>query len=1324
MRFRPLAILDRGVSVRGNSGITRQRLSDYRDASAYVLLGEPGSGKSRAFEREAKLAGTDVVTARDFAAGDRPNGTIVFIDALEEYRIAEAGGDRLDTLLNALAQAGYLQWRIACRAISLPRLDAERLARRVGPFDTLQLEPLERTEQSAILVAYGEIQPGDFIERMFAIGAVALLGNPSTLLLLHETIARASGPLVTRGQLLDEATRQMAYSSPEFPDDRNRPPAIKIIAAAERASIILLLSDRSDIWLLNAKPPGDHVITRDDLLPAGIDTQALRAALDTPLFSGDGSSYMPTHRFVAEYLAGRALAHATAPEDPSVAALSLERAIAFLHGDDDRPAPALTGIFAWFVITLSRSIHAARAFTLVQREPAAILFHGDAAMMPTEHRLALLGAIGRDDPWFLGGNRGSTGLAGLAGSDLADAFRTILEDVSESPHRRALVLMALATGRPVLALADSVHAIFVADHEDGFNDRRTASEAYVHIKGGTPSLYREMLSALDGQDSATALQLKIGILAQCLPNADADEVRALLIAYAGTGDGVMGYANPLGRALCEHPLPGVFDKPLEVRRHSGQSRPHEVARVIDTALAASITATSDLTADRLIKWLKHAGFTRHESVVADIRLAIVAWIDSKDGREIELIDSLHRRLGTSWETMNQLQMFTGRLVTDDAARALIKRIDDHCPGPARTAAAEFATWAIRPFADRIELYWELWNRLYGHVDLCETLEQFNCCKLDVWQTREARQRKKQEVKETGVQKQDRRWYQEHRDEVRSGGDRGLYYPASIYLGHAGSASTNGRGEEGLRAWVGDEALQTIREGWNAVVQKNSETAFMVGQRVAGKSVSHLAEISVCWADQQVGADQPLDVSGGMLLGIAYYAFMLPTDRGKVVTEAALTHFFTRPDAETLLLNFWKGAITNHVERLPLLNNIEGNERSACAALTRLLMTCSAVPERILRDTLEASARILPAVQLLALARTALSWPLSDSMRQLWAFTVWALDPASQPALLDDNFSTAADHQLFGELWNGSIGELAKNGNVDGVHRLETIIVRLARLYPPSEASRFSGTGPSAIIDRAISKLSDNPSAEASAAFNRLITTDGLDAWSNSLTHQRERQSQVRRRDEFRPPPPRTIAAALLAGPPATPGDLRAVVVECLNELAHDIRHGPTSPWRGFWNRPHNGEKSPKVENDCRDLLVDRLGDRLRRFGIAVEFATTEARSGNDRRADVLVTSFHPILVGQRPAAVPIEAKRHWNDELWTAIDDQLVPYCTSAGSNGHGVYLVFWFGTTWPTRAHPAGDERPTSAEALKAALEARLRPELATSIKIVVIDVSEPAKD
>ncbi|QXT37458.1 hypothetical protein KV697_09405 [Sphingomonas sanguinis] len=1318
MRSRPLAILNRNVTVLGDEPPSRRRIADYRSASAYVLLGEPGSGKTRAFELEALASGTEVVRARDFTAGDRPVGEIVFIDALEEYRIAEAGGDHLGKLISALAGAGYAQWRIACRAISLPQIDAERLARRVSFFETLQLEPLDRVEQRAILNVYGEAQPVDFIQRTMAIGADALLGNPSTLLLLHSTFARSKRPLQTRGALLDEATRQMAYASDELPDDPKRPSPAQIIAAAERAAIILLLSDRTDIWLLNSKPPGDHVVTRDDLVLSGVDIEALREALDTALFSGDGSSHTPTHRFVAEYLAGRALARATAPEDGR-AALSLDRAIAFLQGDDDRPAPALTGIYAWFVITLSQTVHEARALVLVARDPAAILFHGDAAMMPTAHRGVLLDALGRDDPWFLGGNRGSTGIAGLAGSDLANEFKAILADPLELAHRRRLVLMTLAAGRPVPELADAVHAIFVDRHSTDFYDRRTASEAYARIKGETPALYREMLDGLADQNSVTALQLRVGLMAKCVPGATADEIRELLIAYAATGNGVMGYADPLGRALHDHPLPSLFDRSLVARRHSGNTRAHEIARVIDKALAAAIAATPDLSADRLIDWLHHAGIERYEQPEDAIRDAIVAWLDLADPHEVDLIEALRRRFGSSAAAIHEFKHLTGLRPSDDSARTLIALIDAQPSGPGRIAAAELAAWAIRPFPEDGILYWELWPAVARHADLHHILEQIDRCPLTIWEGGEGRRKRKASAEDVVRQEQDRRSFDDHLDQIRAGDEERLAYAALLYLGQTDVAAA-GRGPDGLRSWLGDAAFAAVVEGWNALVAGATERAYTAGRRVARKRIALLAEIFVCWADCRERAGETITAPAVVLLTVAHYTFLLPTERAKPVGKAAIARFLRLAEAKATLLSFWKGAIVGRDTRLPLLQDLPRRTGPVGGALAQLLEKRPVLRDQLLGDTLDEAARHIDAARLLALAQTALSRTLPDFARRRWAFIAWTLGTPA-PDLFDCDFSTAAEHRIFAELWQGNIGKLSKDGGASGIGRLEAIIARLGPLYPPSKEARRSGSGPSAMIERAIGRLAESPRREASEAFVRLLATAGLDAWSNDLAHKRMAQSKVRRHAAFQPPAPRAIAAALLAGPPATPGDLRAVVTECLVELTHDIRFAPTAPWKGFWNRPHGGKSTPKVENDCRDLLVDRLSDRLRRFMIPVQFSTTETRSGDDRRTDVLVTSFHPIEAGARAVAVPIEAKRHWNAELWTAVEDQLIPYCRTAGSNGHGIYLVFWFGGDHQTPAHPDGEPKPESATSLNVALEARLKPDHRDAIKVIVVDVSEP---
>ena len=45
-------------------------LEHYRSLDAYVLLGEPGAGKTWAFKREAEESGGEYIKARDFATFD------------------------------------------------------------------------------------------------------------------------------------------------------------------------------------------------------------------------------------------------------------------------------------------------------------------------------------------------------------------------------------------------------------------------------------------------------------------------------------------------------------------------------------------------------------------------------------------------------------------------------------------------------------------------------------------------------------------------------------------------------------------------------------------------------------------------------------------------------------------------------------------------------------------------------------------------------------------------------------------------------------------------------------------------------------------------------------------------------------------------------------------------------------------------------------------------------------------------------------------------------------------------------------------------------
>ena len=220
------ARIDRQVAenVQGIEVGRRSRLSELVAVDRLILLGEPGAGKSTAFRQMAADLGVAVVSARAFVEGQRPAGRAVFIDALEEYRIGEPARERLADLSAALKGATYTQWRIACRAVSLPPPEAHFLATELGAYESWHLEGLSRPEARDILSHLGEPDPHGFLDRVQALGAIGLIGNPATLKLLRETILKPGAGISTRGALLTAASENMAHEhDPLAAEDPDRP---------------------------------------------------------------------------------------------------------------------------------------------------------------------------------------------------------------------------------------------------------------------------------------------------------------------------------------------------------------------------------------------------------------------------------------------------------------------------------------------------------------------------------------------------------------------------------------------------------------------------------------------------------------------------------------------------------------------------------------------------------------------------------------------------------------------------------------------------------------------------------------------------------------------------------------------------------------------------------------------------------------------------------------------------------------------------------------------------------------------------------------------
>ena len=282
--------------------------------------------------------------------------------------------------------------------------------------------------------------------------------------------------------------------------------------------------------------------------------------------------------------------------------------------------------------------------------------------------------------------------------------------------------------------------------------------------------------------------------------------------------------------------------------------------------------------------------------------------------------------------------------------------------------------------------------------------------------------------------------------------------------------------------------------------------------------------------------------------------------------------------------------------LPQAHYLDAHEPVVREAIERLLNGTAPIPPGALRQALGLASTTIAPQNILALAETALSSGILR-VRPVWAFAAFILDPERHAGLLTTELADAESQGMFGGMWEGRLGALVTLSNDKIVARSEALIRHLGPNHGPSRRLQGPVERLSEVVGGAITHLSQQLTEDAAAAFTRLVAAPenplcvaGHPAASSGPAVRCSPSGAVdtlpcRARWRWRWLPVHR----------RVPADLRAVVRHTLDELVIDIRHGDTSPWRGFWNWPSRSAATPKVENDCRDLLTDRLRDRLERL---------------------------------------------------------------------------------------------------------------------------------
>ena len=272
----------------------------------------------------------------------------------------------------------------------------------------------------------------------------------------------------------------------------------------------------------------------------------------------------------------------------------------------------------------------------------------------------------------------------------------------------------------------------------------------------------------------------------------------------------------------------------------------------------------------------------------------------------------------------------------------------------------------------------------------------------------------------------------------------------------------------------------------------------------------------------------------------------------------------------------------------------------------------------------------------------------------------------------------------------------------------TLWQRLARRAQPAGFPRDAVTG-------WLNRLAAHAGTDATAALDAWLADDRLAAWHKRVRALRYQQRAITRDSQYQPASAAAVAQMLANRGPASVADLQALVLDQLDALAQEIQRGDAQLWNQFWW--DKGASQPKDENDCRNVILPLLRANLTPLTIDI---TPEQTKVDASRCDLQATCMAIGQLRQR-SLIPIEIKRAFHPDLWTAMRTQLIDrYAQDPAAQGHGIYLVLWFGPGNANRLKPHPMRLPvTNPMALARLLEAALRPDERSRIQIVVLDVS-----
>lgn len=1320
----------------------------FRESGAYVLLGDPGAGKTTLFEQEAVASNGLYLSARDFLTFNRVDewqGKTLFIDGLDETR---AGKDDartpLDAIRGKLDQLGRPRFRLSCREADwLGGNDQTALnaCSPIGKVTALHLNAL--TDEDIKVILENDIRVNDivvFLQKARQFSLEGLLYNPQTLDMLIQAVQGNNWPK-SKLETYELACQKMAVEhSDEHRASRKKPliSTEQLLDAAGFLYATLLLANASSF---NEKDD----ISEDQIFLNAIkipDELPYAQALKTRLFKcTDGKIFKPVHRSIAEFLGARYLAKKIK------SGLPLNRVLALMTGFDGGVVAALRGLMSWLG---AHSIEARNY--LIEIDPLGVVLYGDVQLFPTQTKQQLLSGLRKEaesNGQLHYDYLASYPFAALTTKDMAAPLLALLTSPSREQHDQQILNCILdglyRSSETVPELKEALVSI-VRDNTYWEGVRLGALQAFINQY--TDDVDSLLLLAEDFRTNRIE-DKKDRLLSLLLKELFPDVIRA---------DEILNYLKPtmrdryragifsnfwdysLVKLIQDKDLPIILDEITQRDINDlRQSQVRDWFRLTGELLVRGVeTFGEKISDDRLYDWLS-LGLDEYQH----LRLKnehvekIQVWLEGHPKRYFELISVGINRITASENMYFEIYKVSARLYNSKPPGGLglwwLDRALD-ANTPQKNEFLSQAWWSMLNGRGSNGLSLEFFvSWVEQHPEFKDEHEELTVCNIQDWRKENARSEKKWALEKEAEKLTRLAYIRENQSAIQDGSvhPQVLHNLAAAYFEHYSNISGE-TGPERLADFVDydEDLINAVKKGIRKVFDRTDLPKTSEIFSLASEQREHYIRLPFLACMDELYRENPaiLDTLSNDL-SIKALAFRYTYGAGE---EPAWMKplSLSRPElTASIFIEYVRAMLAAKAQHIygayQLSHDPEYHEIARLSSIPIL----KAYPTRAnkqqastLEHLLKAAIKYGDRASLLALISEKVALKSMDIAQHVyWLAAGLIVEPSRYEPIVRKYVSgnvTRINH-LSAFLYDGFGSQqlgFPLSPNTIGLI-IELLAPRSSPYWPEREDSRVTRAMHEGDYVRSLLKrLSESSDLESAQAIDHLLSLPQLDVWHETLRNARQTQQISRRETLFQHPSADAVALTLNNLKPANAADLAALAMDYLNKLSSEMRSSNTDNYKRFWNEDsHTRPVQPKTENSCRNYLAEKLKELLSTLDVDVQPETHEA---NDKRADMRLSfnsngsAFH----------LPIEIKLDHSPDLWRAIHEQLIPlYTLDQETQGHGIFLVIWFGEK--NMPAPSSGKKPKTSSELEARLMDTLTTEEKKLINVFVLDVSKPDK-